>query len=368
MPSILSWASTGQAPAAVLPAWRQDAVLNEWFTIADTAGAGGAHIASYSGMALNRATSECIVACAGGHGDGLDNRVVSLDLSADAPSWTVRKAASSTTAADQDLAYYADGAPASRHCYWQTQYSPERSRVFLFGLKSTYPSAVDFNKVDGFDLDTNAWDAAGTWTDVASREAVQTIDHDTGDMYGVVNTSIYKWTQSTATQALLKNFLSNNFARICAWDPVRSQLFSIGFGNGRDSDATKTLAAYKIAADGQTRTAITFNSSAAYTQYSDIAPWGHALEYDPDNDRFLIYSGGLGVGGLVDDPDAIYVVTPNSGSTWDMSLLTLGAGSVAPAGISAAGVLNKFRYVPALKGFVYVNHATDAPVSFIRTA
>jgi hypothetical protein len=50
-----------------------------------------------------------------------------------------------------------------------------------------------------------------------------------------------------------------------------------------------------------------------------------------------------------------------------MSVLALGPASVTPSDPTGAGVNNRFRYVPKLKGFVLLaNSATN--LYFIRTA
>ncbi len=44
----------------------------------------------------------------------------------------------------------------------------------------------------------------------------------------------------------------------------------------------------------------------------------------------------------------------SAGTTWDVAILPLGAGSQNPAPKPGTGVWNRFRYVPALKGLVYL--------------
>ena len=78
------------APAYVQPAWLANKPLNTWFEIPNTAGAGGAAVDAYSGIAINERNCEILIAAAGGHGDSSDNRVVSISLGVDAPSWRVR--------------------------------------------------------------------------------------------------------------------------------------------------------------------------------------------------------------------------------------------------------------------------------------
>jgi hypothetical protein len=84
-----------------------------------------------------------------------------------------------------------------------------------------------------------------------------------------------------------------------------------------------------------------------------------AMDYDPDNDRFLFYCGqGAGAG-------RVYVITPNASTTWDVSFLAT-TGNLPPA-TPGDGVHNRFRYVPALKGFLLMPKATSN-LFFIRTA
>ena len=86
------------------------------------------------------------------------------------------------------------------------------------------------------------------------------------------------------------------------------------------------------------------------------------MDYDVDNDRFLFYGGA--------SPTAagrIYVIQPTSGDTWDLSQLLLAPGSRIPPPIPPAGVHNRFRYVPALKGFILLAKGNDN-LYFIRTS
>jgi hypothetical protein len=50
-----------------------------------------------------------------------------------------------------------------------------------------------------------------------------------------------------------------------------------------------------------------------------------------------------------------------------MSILALGAGSVAPDAAVGAGVFNRFRYVAELRGFVLMSSGTSN-LYFLRTA
>jgi hypothetical protein len=85
------------------------------------------------------------------------------------------------------------------------------------------------------------------------------------------------------------------------------------------------------------------------------------MDYDPDNDRFLFYSGQGAAAGRV------YAIQIGEGSEpWDMSLLAVTPG-ITPVPVRDSGVHNRFRYVPALKGFVLLARR-DANLYFLRTA
>ena len=117
---------------------------------------------------------------------------------------------------------------------------------------------------------------------------------------------------------------------------------------------------------------LTFNPSPGLTQFLADAPVSASFEYDPVNDRFLYFDGrGDGAFGDSADGGRIFVITPNATTVWDVSILALGSGTSNPPRSSDTGIYSRLRYVPALKGFVYLfaptyNVATD--LYFIKTA
>jgi hypothetical protein len=142
-----------------------------------------------------------------------------------------------------------------------------------------------------------------------------------------------------------------------AHDSRRDQLFTLNWGD--DWGYASGVQASIVPCTGSVQTSIKFNASAALDSFMAEKPSYGALDYDPENDRFLFYSGqGLAAG-------RVYVVKPNSTTTWDMSMLAT-TGKLPPA-TTAAGVHNRFRYVPALKGFLLIPTSTSN-LFFIRTA
>lgn len=369
-------------PPVGLPAWLAGAELNQWIEIPGSVHAGSPaaptddptnlycgsnNRLAFCGAALKG--TELFLAAAGGHDDYSGNQVTSIDIGVDNPQWQLRHAATPPLQRTKDAAYYADGKPSSRHTYWSSHYSAYHNRVFLFGCRAAYGTGgFTASVLDGFNPNTNAWDPAGTWP---SGGGIHCIDSD-GNGWGVgINLGGFiKWTKETATSATVATFDPPSGVPL-AHDSKRNQLFSLSWGSGEDLYGTASKA-YKYPMAGTSRTLITFNASDAWTKWQQDRTEYGAMEYDPDNDRFLFYDG-RGLFGDERDLSStprmgrIYVIKPNSGNVWDMNILSLAAGSITPASTLGAGVLNRFRYVPALRGFVLMARGTSS-LYFLRTA
>lgn len=342
-------------PARMMPTWMADKPLNTWFEIPGTAGAGGAAVDAFSGMAINERHCEILIAAAGGHTDSADNRVVSLSLAADAPTWRVRHDSSKVVA--QNVAHYADGMPASRHLYSSLHFVPQLNRLMLFGARGVFGSSWDFAKVDAFNLDTNTWDKAGTWPDITPGYYGAAQIRATGE---IVSSGMKKWSPVDRKWTDLVTGAGDGRWPM-AFDPVRNQMFCLQWGDGQGFDAQRGLVASRVPLSGGQQIGVRFNPSAALTQWMAEKPSYAGMDYDADNDRFLFYSGLGAAAGQV------YVITPNDGNTWDMSLLAPAAGSVKIAPTSSGGLQNRLRYIPALRGFVLLARGS-ANLYFMRTA
>ena len=342
-------------PSRVTPAWLAGKPVGEWFEIANTSGAGGAAIDAYSGMAINELTSDIVVAAAGGHNDSADNRVVSLNLLADVPSWKLRLAASKTV--ERDVPYYSDGLPASRHLYSSSHFVPQVNRLILFGSYGNYGSGWSFPKVDGFNLDTNKWDAAGTWADMPIGYGAAQI-RATGQIIG---TGLKKWSPADRKWTELVTTSSGEGPRWpLAFDARRGQVFYLQWGDGQGYDPQRLVACRVVVNTGQ-QVNVSFNASTALTQWLAEKPMYAGMDYDMDNDRFLFYAGqGTAAG-------RIYVIQPNDGNVWDMSVLNAGGVKVAASPDNGSGIQNRLRYIPALRGFVLLARGS-ANLYFLRTA
>ncbi len=347
--------------------------LNTWFAIAGTVHAGSAAAPgddptdafassnrrlSYSGMGLRNC--EIILAANGGHQDYSGNEVTSLDLSQDTPAWVLRSAASPAGAISMDVPYYSDGKPSPRHTYWSTIWSEQHNRLMLHYTRFVWGNGVSFGNSNGFNLDTNTWDAQGTWG--TSNYTAGCVDAQ-GNCYamGMGYFALNKWTAATGLWSNVATYSEAINVNPVCFDPKRGHLFALAWGDGQGNNLGTSLGMSAIRIAGTTKTNITFNASAAVTQFKSDAPIYSAMEYDPVNDQYLFYEGGAARTGRV------YVVKPNDTAVWDLSVLTLGAGSVLPDAAVGAGVFNRFKYVPALRGFVLMSSGTSN-VYFMRTA
>jgi hypothetical protein len=339
---------------AQTPAWAVGAPLNAWIEIPGTSGAGGTQIESYSGWA-KLPNGKFAITLAGGHGDGQKNSTAVINMLADAPSWVEVGPESPVHVNDTD--YQPDGKPTTSHIYHTVMWVPTLNRLMRVGcLFASGALTMIYPHVDGFDLVTNTWAAAGTYPDIPGGGA--------GVMYNPVTNKVlvgnkyFDPVTGTNTAITTSGFQYGLPRFPWCWDPVRKQAFGICLGDGQGYTLVAGVVAAKIV--DTTATPITIAPSAARDQFVADYPIYCGLEYDPINDWFLLYEGrDLNVG-------RIYKITPNSTNTWDMEIFTYGSGGVTPIPTVSSGLMNKFSYIPELKGIVMM--ATKASnLYFMRT-
>jgi hypothetical protein len=226
----------------------------------------------------------------------------------------------------------------------------------LFGITGAAGNAYGFPTVDGFNLDTNTWDPAGTWADMPIGDRGSVMIRATGEVW---STNLSRWSPVTKAWTQPITTRTNDLVRWpIAHDSRRNQLFTLNWADGQGS-STQSMFATVVPCAGSVQSSVTFKPSVALDSFLVDKPNYAAMDYDPDNDRFLFYCGqGAGAG-------RVYVVTPNAGTNWDMGFLAT-TGNLPPATLGD-GVHNRFRYVPALKGFLLMPKATSN-LFFIRTA
>ena len=189
-------------------------------------------------MAINDLTSEILIAAAGGHNDSYDNRVVSLNLASDTPSWTQRMAPS--TVYETNVAYYADGKPSSRHIYSSLHFVPQVNRLILFGGRGIYGASYNFGKVDAFNLDTNKWDPTGTFADMPTGYYGSGQIRSTGE---IISTLLKKWSPVDLKWTDLVTSSNGDAVRWpISFDSRRGQVFCLQWGDGQGYEPMRVVA------------------------------------------------------------------------------------------------------------------------------
>lgn len=340
-------------PAA--PAWLSGVAVNQWVQISGTTGSGAA-LNAWGTLVLIDGTATLVSPANGGHTDSSDNRVASIDLTQNSPTWTQQIAPSSSVTANAD--YMPDGKPVSRHGYHHAHYISQRSRVMLFGARGWYSNGGDGYKVDGHSVSgTWAWDAAGTYSDLASGRGFGVCrDPLTGNVW---TNGGWLWTQSSNTwsQPGTQQIAGSGIRWPVAFDTARSQFFALQWADGQGLSGSGILARVINRTTGALTT-ITFSagSASAVAQFTSDAPVYAGMDYDQTNDCFLFYEG-LGV------PGRVYRIRPNGTTTWDMDILTT-TGTVPGAAVAA--VNGRWKFIPQLGGFAVLPSQTSN-FWFLRT-
>ncbi len=334
----------GRVMPQTRPAYLAGVAANEWKNIAGTTGADGNSIDAWCDFTINQLTGELLIALAGGHNDSYMTQVSGVFLLDAAPSWTSPRRRNSVTLAESNynFPYCDDGVtPSSRHTRYQTHYCPQRNRLILIGSPSLYSTGLSSVESNGFDLATNQWDAPGTFPNGATTSTYGTAIDDNGNIWA----RSQRWNQATNTMVSLPT----TYANTSAFDTHRRQLFTLCKGNGQGYDTdTLGIVAKVIREDLSGWSTITFNSSAAYTEFSSMPLDYSGMDYDPIRRRFLFYYGKGASQGVV------YVITPNSGTVWDMSILSQGSNSMMPTAppVDGAGTNGRFKYHARLDAMI----------------
>jgi hypothetical protein len=347
----------GRSAPVGLPAWAAASVLNAWMEIPGTSGADGSAIDAYSGLTVKQSTGEVLIALAGGHGDSFDTRVSAINLLVGAPAWRNPRPKngidSSLAATNQP--YTLDGVtPSSRHTRYSCIYCPPKDRIMFIGTTGVYGTGgVQFVDSNGFSMVTNTWDAPGTWAPSSTTSGTGIGIDDLGNIW----TRTQKWLHASNTFLPLPSTWSS---QPIAFDSLRRQMFGIQYGDNQGSSVFLGHAAKTISENLESTRVITFNASAAWTEFQTI-PFAYiAIEYVASKDKFYLYDGATSRGG----PGVVWAISPNDGTVWDIAKLDT-TGTVTPT--NTAGIQSKFAYVEALKGFVILPLKTS-PMYFLRIA
>lgn len=215
----------------------------------------------------------------GGHLDGSGNGVFAVRVGRDTPDVVALMPNSAST--QQNVGYYNDGKPASRHSYGTLIYAPTMDGMMQFANAATYG---DGNHIDGtvnrFNLKTNTWDPAGTYANLPSPSPdyeVFTCRDDAGNIYVASNNShsIRKWTPGTpGSWSTLWSGSQDMAMNAVVFDSTRQRIVYFG--------SSGNAAWFSMAG---ARTGITFSGPSA-----SLAA-GKAWVYCPERDSYIGVDG-----------------------------------------------------------------------------
>jgi len=363
------WSVKPASGLVVTPAWLAGKPLNQWFSIPGTAGAGGAAVDAFSGFAVREDTSDLACLACGGHLNASDNRVTTLRLEHDAPTWVVAAATppaardgraslpNDATGRPQNVSHYPDGRPSSRHTYRHNHWVPGINRYMMVGAREVYAnSPPSFATVDGFDPVTNLWDPAGTWPNVPVLGQFGACKDSAGNIYA---SNWDRFNSATGTWTDIVPGGSGPIVRTPMFhDSLRNTIVSIMWGDGFGFGSPQVnILRYDIASN--MRSGITLSGSGL-SQFTTDRPSYAGGDYCPDNDKFLFYDGTRAAAGRM------YWITPNSGTSWDISIASFDGGTATLPQTTVGGISGMMWYVPRLKGFVLMPSAA-AGLYFMRT-
>lgn len=310
-------------------------------------------INAWNGLAANRNKNRLYSVGNGGHADYAGNEAYVIDLSRDSPEWKILseptpkediKPSNASKGIFHD--YYLDGRPSSTHTYYALNFLATRNAVFKFGAGSLWGTGNEANwKTDAFSLESNDWQAAGTWPDVVpdSRKSViaasTCLDPSTEEVY-VAAPTLRRFDPRSGSFEVLSRWPMNSsavYARACAVDTKRRRIVYFG-------DAYSVPQGGMYYDIGQKRFAkITFsgNGVEAITKKDHNFAW-----YEPQLDKFLLKTRARG---------DVYSIDPE---TFTVTKVTTIGGDALPD--AYAGVQSRWQRLPRLAGYAYYpRHGAD---------
>lgn len=333
-----------------IPAWVLDSAVDQIVEISGTTHAGSSadptddpqdafcrsnKRLSYGNVSI--AGTELVLAATGGHGDYSGNEVTGIDLASDFPSWTLRKARTTTISNNVDT-NTDDDTPTSRHHYNSTHYSTTLSRLMLHRTRAVYADASGSGRSFGYNLSNDTWDASTTYG--TSNQSAGCRD-SSDNCWSISNDSghhLYKWTPATNTwAATYTNGAGTGPGNTIVYDSVNDRLFAVTWGNG---EATGTGTVASIYTSGGTVKTDLSVTGAGVSAFEASTPAYASLVFDPDGERFLFLAEGA---------TTIYQMTI-SGTTLTITALST-TGSSLPASVYSHG---RMAYVSQFKAVVFM--------------
>jgi hypothetical protein len=282
----------------------------------------------------------------GGHNDYHGNEVNVIDLAQNVPAWSQLVAPTSGANVTSNQDYYADGKPCSIHGYHTAVMIESLNRALRFPGGSRSTIGFPTRSITSFNLETGAYDGAATWSALTypffpgAGEAAYAKHPTNENVYAWMSNGYFgRWNMGlpgTWTSLLAPPSTPAAYYTAGACDPSRNHVLWLGGGLSGN-------VCHRYDITGNTLTRITLTG----TDISGSAA-GCGLVYVAATDRY--YACVPSSGG-----SSLYVITPNSGTSWACSpVSTTGGGSIpSTSGNSAFAPYTKFLYLPTLGGCAF---------------
>lgn len=357
-PNLLPVIGGEPSASALWPTWRQSMGRWQWKQIPGTdlssvapnprvPGALSARIDAWNGLAADTRGSRLYSAANGGHADYSGNEVYEIDLSQNAPAWSMIRspsAASDIVASDYSKGifhdYYLDGRPASTHTYYALNFIGSRNAVFKFGAGSLWGTGNEGNwKTDAFSLGAGDWQPAGTWPEAtpgarAGATGASICKNPVSEeVYLATPGNLRRFDPRSGAYSALAGWPDNSsavYARGCAVDPVRNRV--VFFGDAYRVPAGGLV--YEIGSNSFTR--ITFDGQDATA--IAVANYNFAW-YEAKLGQFLMKTAAGG---------DVYAIDPQSFQVQRVG--TVGSEAMPDA---MNGVHTRWQRLPNLGGYAY---------------
>jgi len=344
-------------PLLNLPAWVASLAPGQWFEIPNTAIASvepspipagtnrDSKVIAWTSFVVDTRTSKVYSLANGGHNNYAGNEVDMLDLEAPVPAWRELIPPTPSAQVTGCQSYYADGRPTSRHSYYGITLNEFNDRIMLFAGAHWCQGGGFHSAISSYNITANTWSPSNTHGSVpgviSAGVAAYTLNPLTGDVYASLGGSFGRWNRASGPNGTFTTLNPTGSApageeSASAMDTTRppganpiGRILIVG-GNNNDRHL------YTISTNSFT--AITLNgANAANISGADKA----GMAYVEAIDRYLMRLGGAG--------GAVYGINP---STFEVTAFATTNGASIPS--TQSGPYNKFRYVPRLRGFIYV--------------
>ena len=266
----------------------------------------------------------------GGHADYSGNEVYRLRLNQATPVY--QRLSTPTASVTTNVKYYGDGRPSARHTYQSFWFAGGKLKSlggqYVYGNASVSPSNTDI-----FDPDT------GNWTTQVNNNGSGWYacgNHATGVIYvagpsGNYSSTTYGRLDASNVWTTLGSGSSSGTAfGGSAFDSARSRIYRIG-----DYDGNKPVV-YWTVGGSETNPALSGANASTFDNFGSYAGVDYCV-----------------------GSDCIYLKDPGANRTvYRLNCATLACDTLTTSGATPSSAMNgvngRFKYVPDLKGFIYI--------------